>query len=82
MLQEDDDAREAVLESLLRDGLKLKFNLKFIRVESRERREGDSFPLIRVVVEEDGEEKVDISIPLSLGLCLQADYTCLYTCLR
>lgn len=58
MTQEDDDAREVVLEQLLKDGLDLKFNLKFLRVEhDLPETEGD-FPLIRVVVEQEGEEVV------------------------
>lgn len=56
--QEDDDAREIVLEQLLRDGMDLKFNLKFIRVETELPEEEGDFPLIRVVVEQDGEEMV------------------------
>ena len=56
--QEDDDARAAVLESLLRDGMDIKFNLKFIRVEHQDPRKGDDFPLIRIFVEEGGIEKV------------------------
>ena len=56
--QEDDDARAVVLESLIRDGMNLLFNLKFIRVEHDEADNEDDFPTIRVVVEQDGVEKV------------------------
>ena len=56
--QEDDDARAVVLESLLRDGMNLLFNLKFIRVEHDEAENDDEFPTIRVVVEHAGVEKV------------------------
>lgn len=63
-LQEDDDARAVVLEQLLRDGIDLKFNLKFIRVESEHpEEETGAFPLIRVVVEQDGEEMVSSCPP-------------------
>lgn len=47
-----------MLESLLRDGMDLKFNLKFIRVESELPDEEGDFPLIRVVVEQNGKEMV------------------------
>lgn len=56
--QEDDDARAVVLESLIRDGMNLLFNLKFIRVEHDEADNEDGFPTIRVVVEQEGVEKV------------------------
>lgn len=51
------------MEQLLRDGMDLKFNLKFIRVETDLPEEEGDFPLIRVVVEQDGEEMVS-SLPL------------------
>lgn len=56
--QEDDDARAVVLESLLRDGMDIKFNLKFIRVQHEEPEEEGDFPIVRVVVEQNGEEQV------------------------
>lgn len=61
--QEDEDARAAVLESLLRDGVRLKFNLKFLRVETEPPAEEGGFSLTRVVVEEDGQETVSSSFP-------------------
>ncbi|CAN0197383.1 unnamed protein product, partial [Hapterophycus canaliculatus] len=60
MPKEDDDARAIVLESLLKDGMDLNFNLKFLRVEHEEAEEDGGFPLIRVFVEQDGQEKVRV----------------------
>lgn len=77
MTQEDDDAREVVLEQLLKDGLDLKFNLKFIRVEHElPETEGD-FPLIRVVIEQGGEEMVRFLSVLLLS-CLRFRGALLY----
>lgn len=56
--QEDDDARAIVKESLINDGMDLLFNLKFIRVEHDLPANEDDFPTIRVVVEQNGVEKV------------------------
>lgn len=58
MPKEDDDARAIVLESLLKDGMDLNFNLKFLRVEHQEPAEEGDFPLIKIFVEQDGQEKV------------------------
>ncbi len=58
MPKEDDDARAIVLESLLKDGMDLNFNLKFLRVEHQPPSEEGDFPLIKVFVEQDGQEKV------------------------
>lgn len=52
-----------MLEALLRDGMDLKFNLKFVRVESELPEEEGDFPLIRIVIEEDGQEKVPRAAP-------------------
>lgn len=65
--QEDNDARETVLEQLLRYAVDLKFNLKFIRVETELPEEG-GFPLIRVMVKQDGQEMVS-SLPLLVLTC-------------
>ncbi|CAN0527418.1 unnamed protein product, partial [Ectocarpus sp. 12 AP-2014] len=58
MPKEDDDARAIVLESLLKDGLNLQFHLKFLRVEHESPKEEGDFPLIKIFVEQDGQEKV------------------------
>lgn len=58
LYQEDDDARAIVLESLLKDGMNLQFNLKFLRVEHTDPEEEGDFPTIRIFVEQNGEEKV------------------------
>lgn len=47
-----------MLESLLKDGLDLQFNLKFLRVEHEAPKEEGDFPLIKIFVEQDGQEKV------------------------
>lgn len=46
------------MESLIRDGMKLMFHLKFIRVEHDAPEDEGDFPLIRIIVEQDGQEKV------------------------
>lgn len=56
--QEDDDARAIVLESLLKDGMDLQFNLKFLRVEHTDPEEEGDFPIVKVFVEQNGQEKV------------------------
>ncbi|CAM9105797.1 unnamed protein product [Laminaria digitata] len=58
MPKEDDDARAIVKESLINDGMDLLFNLKFIRVEHDAPANEDDFPTIRVVVEQNGVEKI------------------------
>ncbi|CAN0082483.1 unnamed protein product [Pylaiella littoralis] len=60
MPKEDDDARAIVLESLLKDGMDLQFNLKFLRVEHTAPRDEGEFPTIRIFVEQGGEEKARI----------------------
>ncbi|CAB1105498.1 unnamed protein product [Ectocarpus sp. CCAP 1310/34] len=59
MPKEDDDARAIVLESLLKDGLNLQFHLKFLRVEHESPKEEGDFPLVKIFVEQDGQEKDD-----------------------